>query len=241
MTYIVAFFALGTGAMISMICGFGLGVIAMMCLPHVMSSTMASSATVSMVCIFQSAVVAWTYRSKIQWKDIVYPLIPYLVISAICIYYGKLAPNSALQLALGVFLIALSIYFIFISKKVSLKHDMKNGLIAGALGGIMSSLFGVGGPPASLYYSSAYDDKEVYLATIQTYFLVTNIYSTTVRMINGVVTKEVLLAVVAGVFGMLAGTYIGKKIFDRIDANTMRKATYVLMAVSGVILVVNAL
>ena len=241
MSFIIAFFTGCFGSAISVICGFGLGVFSMMFLPHFMFSTMAASAVVSITAVFQSAWIAFHYRKKVKIKDTLFMVIGYLVLSTICVIFGKNIPNKTLKLALGIFLIVLSIYFIFFSKKIKMQPTPRNGLIAGSLGGIMSSMFGVGGPPAGLYFSSCYDEKEDYLATIQTYFLVTNIYVTTIRAFNGIVTAEVLLASSVSLVGMVFGTYMGKKLFDKMNADAVRKAIYILMAVSGVILIAGSL
>ena len=237
MVFITAFFTGCVGSSISVICGFGLGVFTMMFLPHFMSSTMASSAVVSLTSVFQAAWICIRYRKKVRWKDMIFMAIGYLVLATVCIIFGKNIPNGTLNTVLGVVLVLLSIYFIFFSSRLQIKAAPLTGLLTGSLGGIMSSLFGVGGPPASLYYSSAYDDKEVYLATIQTYFCITNAYATALRIANGIITKEVLLASAASLAGMIIGTMAGKRIFDKMNPGAIRKAVYVLMAVSGIILI----
>lgn len=229
------------GGAISIICGFGLGIFTMMFLPHFVESTVACAAVVSITSLFQSAWVCYYYRKKVQWKDIVFTAIGYFILSTVGVLCSKHIPTQTLKLALGILMVFLAIYFVFISSRLKVKPTPVNGLIAGGLGGIMSSLFGVGGPPASVYFSSSYENKEVYLATIQTYFMLTNIYVTSVRAINGIITKEVLIISFLCIVGMAIGTFLGKKVFDKINANVMRKAIYALMAVSGITLMVGAL
>lgn len=237
MIYLVSFLSGFGGSAVSIICGFGLGIFTMMFLPHVMTSPLAAASVVSIISVFQSAWVCYHYRKKVQWKDIIFTSIGYFLISTIAVVYGKNIPSDMLKLGLGVLMILLAIYFIFFSARIRVKPTPINGVFAGGLGGVMSALFGVGGPPASIYFSSAYEDKEMYLSTIQTYFLFSNIYVTAVRSMNGIITKAVILASIASIAGMAAGTCLGKIVFDKINAEMVRKGIYLLMAVSGITLI----
>lgn len=241
MIYAAALFTGLFGAVISVICGFGVGIFTMIFLPYFMSSTLASAAVVAITSGFQSAWICFHYRKKVQWKDIIFTTLGYFVFSAIAVTFGKNIPTQILKLGLGILMILLALYFIFLSKRLKINATARNGFVAGSLGGVMSALFGIGGPPASVYFSSSYDEKETYLATIQTYFLLSNIYVTTVRAFNGIITKEVLIVSMISVAGMTVGTCIGKKVFDKINANMMRKGIYILMAVSGITLIYGAL
>ena len=240
MIYLVSLLCGIGGGAISIICGFGLGIFTMMFLPHVMDNTLACAAVVAITSLFQSAWVCYHYRKKVQWKNIVFTAAGYFIFSAFGVIFGKNIPTHLLKVCLGVLMIGLAIYFVFFSARIRVKPTPVNGLIAGSLGGIMSSLFGVGGPPASVYFSSSYDDKEVYLATIQTYFMLSNLYVTSVRAVNGLITRQVLVVSALCIVGMTIGTFIGKKVFDKINADGMRKAIYTLMAVSGITMVISA-
>ena len=238
-TYIVAFFAFAGGAATSVICGFGMGVFTMMFLPHVMSYTLYCSAVISIVSFLQASWICWHYRKKVQWKSMVFMVLGYFIFSTLSIHYGKNISGPALELALGIFLVVLGIYFITIASKVRLNPNKKTAFGAGCVGGVMSSLFGVGGPPAGLYYSAAFDDKEMYLGTIQSYFMITNFYVSCVRAVTGIITREVLICACFGVAGMILGTFAGKKVFDRINAVTMKKLIYALMIFSGAVMIIQ--
>ena len=64
---------------------------------------------------------------------------------------------------------------------------------------------------------------------------------TAVRVYSGVVTKNVLVCTAVAMAGMVLGTWLGKRVFDRINAELMRKLIYVMMAVSGLIMLLEAL
>ncbi len=240
MVYILCFIAGSFGCLLNVVCGFGVGIFSMMFLPYFMQSTLAAAALINIVTVCQSFWICWKLRKKVQWKQMLVPLCAYFIISSLTVHYAAGLANETLKIMLGSSLVLLSIYFLFIAKRVRMQANIPNGLLAGGIGGVMSALFSVGGPPISLYYSSAFEDKEQYLATIQTYFLISNIYIIALRVKGGVVTEQVLLCSAVAVSGMILGTWLGKRIFDRINANTMRRFIYILMAVSGLVMLLEA-
>ncbi len=240
MVYLMCFIAGGFGCMLNVVCGFGVGVFSMMFLPYFMESTMAAAALINIVTVCQSIWVCWSLRKKVQWKQMLVPLCAYFLISSLTMHYASGLANETLKIMLGVLLVLLSAYFLFVAKRLRMQANVPNGLLAGGIGGVMSALFSVGGPPISLYYSSAFEDKEQYLGTIQTYFLISNIYIIALRVKAGVVTESVLMCSAVAIVGMILGTWVGKRIFDRINADTMRKIIYIMMAVSGLVMLLEA-
>ena len=58
---------------------------------------------------------------------------------------------------------------------------------------------------------------------------------TVVRSQNGFLTPAVGQAWVFAILGVVVGTFIGTKVFNRISADVLRKVVYGYMAVSGVV------
>ena len=241
MVYLLCFAAGSVGYFLNMVCGFGAGIFSMMFLPYVMGATIAAAALVNILSLAQALWICVYYRKKVRWRSMIVPLAAYFLLSTATVYFAGGLGNDIMQLLLGLLLVLLSIYFLFVNKRVRLRDSIPSALAAGGIGGVMSALFSIGGPPISLYYSAVLDDKEEYLATIQTYFLFSNIYMTAVRVYSGVVTKNVLVCTAVAMAGMVLGTWLGKRVFDRINAELMRKLIYVMMAVSGLILLLEAL
>ena len=105
----------------------------------------------------------------------------------------------------------------------------------------MNGLFAMGGPPMVIYFMMSSKDMKEYLATIQVYFALSNIYTTAVKASAGYVTKEVLIFYVVAALSALLGVWLGKKVFNKCKPNILKKAVYGFMAISGVINVVSTL
>ncbi len=220
------------GAFTQRVSGFGYGIVVMMFFPHVLS--LANSTALSgSICIIQSLIVAIAMKDKINIKQVLLPIIPYTLTSLIGTLIVKGSDTSVLKRILGAFLIALSIYFFIFSSKIKIKANTPNALLAGSLSGFLSGLFAMGGPPVVVYYLSATDSTDEYLATIQCYFLISNIIATFQRAAAGAYSKTVLLLIIPVALSMLVANYIGKKTYSRLSPDILKKAIYGFMALSG--------
>ena len=162
-----------------------------------------------------------------------------LAVIPLAVHLSASLPQSVIKRLLGVVLVGLSIYFLFFSKRLHLKPTVPNGLLAGVLAGMLNGMFNTGGPPAVLYLIHATADNAAYFATIQAFFAATNVFSTATRAVSGMLTMEILgLATVAAV-GWWGGNALGAKIFNKLNAELLRKIIYAGMIVSGVLMIIQ--
>ena len=239
MEYIIVLLGCALGSGLNIVCGFGLGVFCMMFFPYVMGSTMEAAALINIVAFTQAVIFAIKYRKYTGWKLLMVPIAAYFVFSLLTVEFASGLKNDTMRMLLGGFMVALSIYFFFIAKRVRMRPCVRNGILAGGMGGIMSGLFSIGGPPIGLYFSSATEEKEVYLATIQTYYVLSNGYIIALRAAKGFVTGHVLICAIFALAGMALGSFLGNTIFKKLHADHLRKAMYAMMAVSGVIMLLE--
>jgi uncharacterized membrane protein YfcA len=134
---------------------------------------------------------------------------------------------------LGVLLILLSFYFIFISNRIRIKPTVRNGLISGSIGGVGAGLFGIGGPPVIVYLLSALDTKEEYRACISLHFAISGVTMGITRVFNKIITLQVLQYLVLALIALFIGIWLGNKIFRRLDDRSLRNIVYVFMVLSG--------
>ena len=159
-----------------------------------------------------------------------------LISIPVAVYFAAKVSAKIFEILLGSVLVVLSIYFLFFNKKIKIRPTVPNGIIAGTLGGALNGLFSTGGPPAVLYLTNATPDNVTYFATIQFYFCLTNIYATANRAINGLITVDLLIYAGVGILGCIAGDFLGRKIFDKLDAQKLKYIIYIGMIISGVLM-----
>ena len=235
---LLCFVGLGAG-FVQRVSGFGLCIFAMLFLPYLMPSYTSAVAVSGLFSCFIAGYNAIKYRINIPFKTVIPQIISALVVIPFAVYFSVLVPKDIFKILLGVILIVLSIYFLLFNKRVRIKASAKNGVISGVLGGGLGGLFSTGGPPIVLYITHATKENLSYFAALQFYFVVTDIYATGMRAINGIITLELLGYAALGLIGCLAGDFIGKFVFDKLDAVKLKYVIYIGMIISGIIMIVN--
>jgi uncharacterized membrane protein YfcA len=236
MEYLYAILVGFGAAFVQRVSGFGLGIFAMMFLPHFMPSHTAAATISCLFSCYTTTVNSIKYRKNVAYMTAIPMLASALISIPIAVYFAAKVEAHIFEILLGSVLIILSIYFLFFNKKIKIKPTPVNGIIAGTLGGALNGLFSTGGPPAVLYLTSAAPDNITYFATIQFYFCLTNIYATANRAINGLVTVDLLIYAAVGIIGCIAGDFFGTKVFNKLDAKKLKYVIYVGMIISGILM-----
>lgn len=231
--------AVAGGAFVQAASGFGFGIFVMMFFPLCLPNYGMCVTLSGLLSIGTTVVTTIQYRQYIAWRKLLIPSICFCVISAVIITIAAGQADSLMKRLLGGALILLSMYFLFLGKNMKIHATPAAGVAAGSLSGLLSGLFSIGGPPMVVYLLAGTDSKEEYLATIQAYFTVTNLFTLAVRAMNGMVTKTVFSYAALGLVGIALGVFLGRKVFRKLDANRLRFIVYLFMAASGVITLVK--
>jgi len=224
------------GGIVASVCGFGFGAVAMSVWPYFLPY--AQSVAVSALCGACTALmIAVPFRKSINFKT----LLP-------CVIFGPTAAAVAAQLAvgaadtlmvpaLGVMLVAVSVYSLFFGGKITIRPTFLNGAIAGLIGGTCAGLTSVGGPPVAIYMLSSARDNQEYRATLNAYFCFTTIISSCVRAANGIITLPIVKLWLMVVAALALGLWLGNKIFNRLNAVMLRRVVYTYLLFSGLTMI----
>lgn len=234
---LLAIVGFGAG-FVQRVSGFGLGIFAMIFLPHFMPTHTAAAAISSLFSCITTTYNAIKFRKSASYKTALPMLIASLVTIPFAVYFSSKISGRIFEILLGAVLVILSIYFLILGNKIRIKPTVINGTISGALGGILGGLFSTGGPPAVLYLASATNDKITYFATIQFYFCITNLYATVTRAVSGVIDGRVLLFSAVGMVGCMLGDFIGGRVFRKLDSAKLKTIIYLGMIASGIIMLI---
>lgn len=228
---------IGMGAgFVQRVSGFGLGIFAMVFLPHFLPTHTAAAAISSLFACMTTTYNAIRYRKNIAFKTALPMICAALISIPVAVRFSAVVAGNIFEILLGIVLIILSLYFVFFNKNIKLKPNLPNGILAGGLGGILGGLFSTGGPPAVIYLSSATVDNITYFATIQFYFCFTNLYATAMRFVNGIIDTDILILSAIGMVGCMIGDFVGKIVFDKLDSEKLRNVIYIGMLISGAIM-----
>jgi uncharacterized membrane protein YfcA len=161
-----------------------------------------------------------------------------LAITLVMLFWSGDSVNIMKKI-LGGFLIILSLYFIFLKNNIRIKSTIKGGLLSGSLGGVLNSLFSMGAPPVVVYLIAASKNIKEYHASLQAYFCFSCIYVTISRYMRGMITEDVWPLFFAGLPFIAIGSWIGLKLFGKLNDEKLRFIVYIFMALSGTVMILN--
>ena len=241
MLYFVTVLVSFLGAMIQGVTGFGASLTIMTLLPYFIAlpQAVALSGVIPMV---QMAVLVWLYRKSINLRRVLIPTVFYLIGCWLSIKYTLDFDPRHLKFAFGIFLIIVGIYFLKFSEKVKVKDTIPVMFVCSFTSGLCNGLFGIGGPLMVLYYLAACDSMDEYIGHIQCCFLVTDIYCLGLRAQEGIFTTDLIGPSVVGIIAILLGQLVASRIVSKIEnENIIRLCTYIMVCISGAIMVVTNL
>ena len=233
-TLLIALFALGA-SFVQRVSGFGFGIFIMTLLPHVMPSYGEATALSGLLASVTSLIIVARMHKHIVWSKLWLILAAFLATSFFAVSMVRMIDSAVLKKALGVILIGVSLYFIFLRQRIKPRATRAAQIGLGSLSGSMGGFCGMQGPPAVLYFLAACPTKEQYIALTQVYFLLGNMAMTVFRGSNGMLTSQVGTAFGFGIVAVIAGTWLGAKVFNAISRDTLQRIVYVYIGVSGIV------
>jgi len=194
----------------------------------------AAAAIAGLFALTNAVFNTFKYWKDINWKFVALPLLAYTILSTVALKSIGRISNAGLMRFLGVALILVGLYFLFFQKKVKLKPNKANALLAGSISGVLGSLFAIAGPPIALYYTMLIENnKYQYLGCINAYFLLSNIYVAYLRINSGILGVDEFSYWVMGLLGLFIGRIIGGKMLNKVDGVRIKKIVYAVTIFSG--------
>ncbi len=224
------------GSFVQSASGFGYAIVCMTFWPLVMPFRTASilEAVTAFFMVIYLTVRLWRH---IDWKLLLPPLGVSVAFSLLGVNTLMSLSDAALRRILGVALLLLAGYFVFLSQRVRLRPTLPTGLGAGVVSGFCSGLFNIGGPPMVAYFLSVTDDKQAYNATLQAFFCVSTVSLFLIHVLKGNVTADMLPLGASALLGTALGTLAGFLLFQRLTLRGIKRFVYVFMAVAGAALI----
>ncbi len=172
------------------------------------------------------------FRKGLDKKLILQIGIPSVVFVIIGGFLSKFFESRILEIALGVFLIALSLLFL-IKDKLVIPPKLKQTVIGGALSGFSAGLIGTGGAIRGLTMAAFNLEKSVFVATSAAIDMMIDLSRTVVYYSNGYITKDILIYIPFLFIIGFIGSWIGQKILKTISQNIFKRISLFLILLIG--------
>jgi uncharacterized membrane protein YfcA len=224
-------------SLITGLVGFAFGIIAAGPWLHVLAPAQATTLIVAFGLVVQGWSV-WKLRAAIRLRR----LLPFLVGSAIGVPLGVellrwLSPG-ALRVGTGIFLIVYALYGLL---RPTLPQFKQSGAVAdttvGVAGGILGGATGLAGIVVTIWSGLRGWPKDEQRAVFQPTGVATFVMIALWLGGAGMVAGDTLMLFAIGLPAVLAGTWVGLKLYGRLDESGFRKVVLVLLLISGATLV----
>jgi uncharacterized protein len=236
---VLALFLLASflGGFTSGIAGFAMGLVVSGVYLHFLTPIQTATLIVGYGFVTQGYGV-WALRHAVRWRKAA----PFVIGGLVGVPAGTLLLTyidpAYMRIGVGVLLVIYSIYSLA-RPAISVTHEgVPADVGVGFLNGLLAGLTGLVGIVVVIWCQLRNWPKDIQRAVFQPVLLATILTSTVSLSVAGAVTAETTKLYLFGLPCMLIGTWVGLKLYGKLDDAKFRKIILLLLLVSGLSLVV---
>jgi uncharacterized membrane protein YfcA len=226
------------GAVVAGLSGFAFGLVAASIWLYILTPLQSATLIIAFGLIVQGVSV-WKLRHALDWKK----LWPFILGAALGVPVGvnilTLANPVTVRAGVGVFLVLYCLYAFF---RPALKPVTGGGAAAdagiGFLNGVLGGMTGLAGILIVIWGGLRGWPKDQQRTVFQPVAVAIFVMSALWLGAKGAIAPDTLKLFAIGLPALIAGTWLGLKLYGRLDEASFRKVVLVLLFVSGVALII---
>src|ERR1700746_1434571 len=220
-------FATFAGAFVAGLSGFAFGLVAASLWLYILTPVQSATLIIGFGLLVQGYSV-WKLRRALDWRK----LWPFVAGAAIGVPAGVTllawSDPRNLRIAVGVLLMAYSLYAVFRPDLKSVATGGRIGdVIVGFFNGVLGGLTGLAGILVTIWCGLRGWPKDVQRAIFQPVAVAIFLMSALWIGAKGAITQDTIKLFLIGLPALLAGTWLGLKLFGRLDEAAFRKIVLV--------------
>lgn len=222
-----------------MLLGFGAGLVAVGALAMVLPDLRDVVVLLLLVNLPAELFVVWSSWRRVAWRGVAVLMVGIAVgvpIGAWVLGNGK--PDLLLA-GLGGVLVVVGLVFSTVPSAAVVRWPRWAAGPVGLASGLLTGLFGTGGPPLVLYFQLGGAEKAVFRGNLMAIFLL----MTAVRLPSyagaGLITSERLWSGLVVLPAVLAGAWLGHRLHLKIAESTFRRVVSLALAALGGLLLLS--
>jgi uncharacterized membrane protein YfcA len=219
--------------------GFGSGLIAVGSLALIFPEIKDVVVLLLLVNLPAELFVTLRSRKEIRWRPLAGLGVGIVLGIPLGAWLLSTAEPEIILTILGWFLIGVGLIFVKLPPGGRVTPPPAAAPPTGLLSGILTGLFGTGGPPLIIWYHLAAPGKSAFRANLMTVFLLMTLIRVPSYVANGLVTSVRLWSAVMVIPAVLVGAWLGDRLHLQISERTFRRLVSILLAVLGVMLLIK--
>lgn len=148
----------------------------------------------------------------------------------------KIAPLDFLLKGYAVFIILIALKKLFIKKEINVPQQLMIFVLL--LAGVIHGMFVSGGALLVVYAVSALKEKSEFRATLSPVWVLLNGYLMITHIVGGSFTPHVVRMTAICIIPLVVSVWLGNKLHHKINQSVFLKMTYILLLLSGILLIV---
>lgn len=182
--------------------------------------------------LFMNSIILFKLRDYIDLKRISVLIFASIIATPIGAYLLISIDENILKLIVGIIVVLSAIIF-KLGFNIKVKNEKLAFIPVGFMSGLLNGSVSLSGPPVILFLTNQKTEKQVFRATLTSFFWILNIATIFVFFYNGLINVTVLNLSVKLMPGLLIGLFFGMKLGDCIQQKTFRDATIFLLFCMG--------
>ena len=176
------------------------------------------------------------HYKEVDWKSAKKLIIASFFGIPIGIYFLKNGNENFTKIILGVVIIGISVYNLFIKKEnKQTKINPNLVYVFGFIAGILGGAFNTGGPPIAIFGTLSGWSQMQFIGTLQGYFLPNDIFILVGQFISGLLNKTVFHYYIISLPFLLIALVIGNKLRSKIPVEKFNVYIFMLLLIIGII------
>jgi uncharacterized protein len=235
---VLGFFLLAAflGAVTTAVAGFAMGLVVSGIWLHFLTPVQTVTLMVSYSVLLQGYGV-WKLRHALDWRRVA----PFIVGGAVGVPIGAMLlghiDSAHLRAAVGVVLLLYSIYYLARPEIEPVRGGVSADLAIGFLNGLLGGLTGLVGIVVVIWCQLRAWPKDVQRTVFQPVIIATSAMTAASLGAAGAVTADTVKLFLLGLPMLLAGTWVGMRLYGRLDEASFRRVVLILLLLSGIFLV----
>jgi uncharacterized membrane protein YfcA len=231
--FVIATFA---GALVAGLSGFAFGLVASSIWLYILTPLQTATLIIVFGLIVQGYSV-WKLRRALDWKR----LAPFVIGATFGVPAGvsilTWANPAHVRIGIGAFLVLYSLYALF---RPAIAPEKSGGAVAdagvGFLNGVLGGITGLAGILVTIWCGLRGWPKDQQRTVFQPVAVAIFLMSALWIGAKGAITADTIKLFLIGLPALLAGTWLGLKLFGRLNEAAFRKIVLVLLLASGIVL-----
>jgi uncharacterized membrane protein YfcA len=227
-----------TGALVAGLSGFAFGLVASSIWLYILTPMQTATLIIAFGLIVQGYAV-WKLRRALDWRK----LWPFVLGAALGVPVGvsilSWANPTHLRAGIGAFLVLYALYALL---RPAIAPVKAGGAVAdagiGFLNGVLGGITGLAGILVTVWCGLRGWPKDVQRTVFQPVAVATFLMSALWIGAKGAIAPDTIKLFLIGLPALLAGTWLGLKLFGRLDEAGFRKVVLALLLISGAVLMI---